>query len=71
MATNLIIARGAVDHVPPISLAFWRWAAVFFILFPFFFKKIYENKDLIKKLLAISKKLKKLVEHILLLHEQQ
>ena len=49
MATNLIIARGAVDHVPPISLAFWRWAAVFFILFPFFFKKIYENKNLIKK----------------------
>lgn len=49
MATNLIIARGAVDHVPPISLAFWRWAAVFFILFPFFFKKIYENKNSIKK----------------------
>ena len=49
MATNLIIARGAVDHVPPISLAFWRWAAVFLILFPFFFKKIYENKNIIKK----------------------
>ena len=49
MATNLIIARGAVDHVPPISLAFWRWAAVFFILFPFFFKKIYVNKIIIKK----------------------
>ena len=49
MATNLIIARGAVEHVPPISLAFWRWAAVFFILLPFYFKKIYENKKIIKK----------------------
>ena len=49
MATNLIIARGAVEHVPPISLAFWRWAAVFLILLPFFFKKIYENKKFIKK----------------------
>ena len=49
MATNLIIARGAVEHVPPISLAFWRWIAVFFILLPLCFKKIYENKKIIKK----------------------
>ena len=49
MATNLIIARGAVEQVPPISLAFWRWAAVFFILLPFYFEKIYENKKIIKK----------------------
>ena len=24
MASNLIVARGGVEYVPPISLAFWR-----------------------------------------------
>ena len=37
MASNLIVARGGVEYVPPISLAFWRWAAVFLLLFPFTF----------------------------------
>ena len=37
MATNTIVARGGVEFVPPISLAFWRWFTVFVILFPFFF----------------------------------
>jgi hypothetical protein len=29
MATNIIVARGGVEYVPPISLAFWRWVTVF------------------------------------------
>ena len=36
MATNIIVARGGVEYVPPISLAFWRWFFVFLILSPFF-----------------------------------
>ena len=44
MATNLIIARGGVEYVPPISLAFWRWCIVFIILFPFFFNEIIKKK---------------------------
>ena len=32
MASNLIVARGGVEHVPPISLAFWRWFFVFLLL---------------------------------------
>ena len=40
MATNTIVARGGVEFVPPISLAFWRWFTVFIILFPFFFNEI-------------------------------
>ena len=28
MASNLIVARGGVEYVPPISLAFWRWTVV-------------------------------------------
>ena len=35
MASNLIVARGGIEFVPPISLAFWRWAIVFIILLPF------------------------------------
>ena len=37
MASNIIVARGGVEYVPPISLAFWRWFTVFIILIPFFF----------------------------------
>ena len=34
-AGNAVLARGVVDVVPPISLAFWRWFMAFAILFPF------------------------------------
>ena len=49
MATNTIVARGGVESVPPISLAFWRWFAVFIILFPFFYNEILKNKNDFKK----------------------
>jgi len=49
MATNLIIARGGVQDVPPISLAFWRWLTVFIILMPFFFKDILKKKHIFNK----------------------
>ena len=44
MATNIIVARGGVEYVPPISLAFWRWLTVFIILFPFFYNEILKNR---------------------------
>ena len=40
MASNLIVARGGVEFVPPISLAFWRWTTVFVLLVPFFYKPV-------------------------------
>ena len=43
MASNLVIARGAADFVPPISLAFWRWLVCFLILLPFTFKYLFRN----------------------------
>ena len=49
MASNLVIARGGTELIPPISLAFWRWTLCFFILLPFtlnYFKKnFYQFKD--------------------------
>jgi len=49
MASNLIVARGGVEHVPPISLAFWRWAVVVLILLPFTYSLIMSNFRIIKK----------------------
>ena len=49
MASNIIVARGGVEYVPPVSLAFWRWLTVFVILMPFFFDEILRKKKQFKK----------------------
>jgi|TARA_Y100000389_G_scaffold102883_1_gene99718 drug/metabolite transporter (DMT)-like permease len=49
MASNLIVARGGVEYVPPISLAFWRWVVVFLFLFPFTYQSLKKNYKTIKK----------------------
>ena len=49
MATNIIVARGGVEYVPPISLAFWRWLTVSIILFPFFFNEIFKKRNQLNK----------------------
>ena len=49
MASNLIVARGGVEHVPPISLAFWRWTFVFLILLPFTVSSLKKNFYVVKK----------------------
>ncbi len=49
MASNIIVARGGVEYVPPVSLAFWRWLTVFIILMPFFFEEIIKKKKKLRK----------------------
>ena len=49
MASNLVVARGGVEFVPPISLAFWRWTLVFLILLPFTYLTLKKNFNIIKK----------------------
>ena len=49
MASNLVVGRGGVEYVPPISLAFWRWFFVILILLPFTYKKIFYNIKALKK----------------------
>jgi drug/metabolite transporter (DMT)-like permease len=49
MASNIIVARGGVEYVPPVSLAFWRWLTVFIILMPFFFDEVIKKKIQFKK----------------------
>tara|TARA_B100001121_G_scaffold261215_1_gene241029 strand:- start:726 stop:1571 length:846 start_codon:yes stop_codon:yes gene_type:complete len=48
MASNLVVARGGVEFVPPISLAFWRWTVVFLILLPFTYISLKKNFHIIK-----------------------
>ena len=43
MASNLVIARGGTELIPPISLAFWRWTLCFFILLPFTLNHLKKN----------------------------
>ena len=47
MASNLIVARGGVEFVPPISLAFWRWTFVFLFLLPFTYVSLKKNYKVI------------------------
>ena len=49
MASNLIIARGGTEFIPPISLAFWRWLFCFIILLPFTFVFLKKNFKHYKK----------------------
>ena len=49
MASNLIVARGGIEFVPPISLAFWRWAIVFMILLPFTYFPLKQNFEILVK----------------------
>jgi len=49
MASNLIVARGGVEFVPPISLAFWRWTLVFLILLPFTYASLKKNYKIMIK----------------------
>ena len=49
MASNLIVARGGVEHVPPLSLAFWRWTVVVLLILPFTYSLLIKNSKVIKK----------------------
>ena len=49
MATNLVVARGGIEYVPPISLSFWRWLLVFLILLIFNFVTLKSKIKVIKK----------------------
>ena len=45
MASNLVVAKGGVEFIPPISLAFWRWSTVFIILILFNYKVFLKKKN--------------------------
>jgi drug/metabolite transporter (DMT)-like permease len=44
---NFIIARAVADKIPPISLAFYRWATASLIMLPLAYKKFSEEKQVV------------------------
>jgi len=46
---NFLIARGLNDKIPPVSLAFWRWAVATVVLLPFIMKTMYAERSLLFK----------------------
>ena len=47
-AGNFMVGKLAfVENIPPMSLVFFRWSLVWVILFPFTYKELLKNKDII------------------------
>ncbi|GGE62604.1 hypothetical protein GCM10011533_13840 [Streptosporangium jomthongense] len=48
-AGNAVVARGTVDSIPPLSMAFWRWVIALAILLPFAMPGILRNLRVIRE----------------------
>jgi drug/metabolite transporter (DMT)-like permease len=46
---NFVLGRSVNDIIPPISLAFWRWAGAFIILLPFGIKPLFAQRQWIRR----------------------
>ena len=44
---NFIVGRGIHNDIPPITLAFWRWAIALLIVLPFSLGPMMRQRDLI------------------------
>lgn len=51
-AGNFIIARGVIDSIPPVTLAFYRWLTATVIIFPFAWKHFVPQLALIRNHLS-------------------
>ncbi|NGY35952.1 DMT family transporter [Flavobacterium sp. XN-5] len=48
-SVNFVIASGIKGHIPPVGLAFWRWAIACLFLAPFTIKSTIKSRDAIRK----------------------
>jgi drug/metabolite transporter (DMT)-like permease len=46
---NFVLGRSVNDIIPPISLAFWRWAGALIILLPFGIKPLLDQRQLLRR----------------------
>jgi len=46
---NVVLGRGVIDHVPPLALNFWRWAAALAIMLPFSWRAFVEHRAAIRR----------------------
>jgi len=45
---NFTVARGLIDNIPPVSLAYWRWLVAVIVLTPFAIKPLISDWPVIK-----------------------
>ncbi|HCY84496.1 MAG TPA: EamA family transporter, partial [Desulfobacteraceae bacterium] len=48
-AVNTVVARGVVDHIPPMALSFFRWIVALVCLLPFALKPVMQDADIIRR----------------------
>ncbi len=48
-AGNAVVAKGAVDQIPPMSMSFWRWVIALAILLPFGLPGVLREKAVIRQ----------------------
>ena len=51
-AGNAVVARGTVDSIPPLSMAFWRWVIALAILLPFGLPGLLRHRQIIRQRLG-------------------
>ena len=47
--SNMLVARATHDLVPPVALAFWRWAATFLLLSPITFAVLWRHRGAFRR----------------------
>lgn len=48
-AANIIVGRATVDIIPPVALAFWRWAVTFILLLPLSGAALWRGRRALKR----------------------
>ncbi|WP_345544320.1 EamA family transporter, partial [Streptomyces chitinivorans] len=48
-AGNAVIARGTVQHIPPLSMSFWRWIIALAILLPIGLPGVIRHRQVIRQ----------------------
>ncbi len=48
-AGNVVLARGIIDLIPPVSMSFWRWTLALLLLAPFTWKQVWRDWPVARK----------------------
>ncbi len=51
-AGNAVVAKGTVESIPPLSMAFWRWVIALAVLLPIGLPGIWRHRDMIRQRLG-------------------
>lgn len=52
-AGNFVLGRAVSAHVPPVALAFWRWAVALLVLLPFSWRQLRDGWPLVRGALPV------------------